>query len=141
MQRTERTEMSNVYIERIEFRNMAWDESNFGVSINIGVRRTYWRLTDSRDKILNDDAELLRLLLEQINLSEHYAHLSAADSVIIDNKKFDPAQWRELFAKVKRGLAQEAEKAKRELAENAERELAGKRGNRRPSKKAKRKHK
>ena len=94
--------MSNVYIERIEFRNMAWDESNFGVCINIGVRRTYWRLINSRDKIPNDDAELLRLLLEQINLSEHYEHLSADDFVIIDNKNFDPAQWRELFAKAKR---------------------------------------
>jgi hypothetical protein len=132
-QRKERTEMSNVYIERIEFRNMAWDESNFGVCMNIGVRRTYWRLTNSRDKIPNDDAELLRLLLAQINLSEHYAHLSADDLVIIDNKNFDPAQWRELFAKAKRGLAQEAKEAKRELA--------GKKGRRRPSEKAKRKHK
>ena len=125
--------MSSFYIDRIEFRNMTWDESNFGISINEGVRRTYWRLTNSRDKIPNDDAELLRLLLEQINLSEHYAHLSADDFVIIDNKNFDPAQWRELFAKAKRGLAQEAKEAKRELA--------GKKGRRRPSEKAKRKHK
>jgi Pyruvate/2-oxoacid:ferredoxin oxidoreductase gamma subunit len=125
MLRKERIEMSNFYIERIEFRNMAWDESNFGVSINEGVRRTYTRLTDSRDKIPNDDAELLRLLLEQINLFEQYTHLSADDSIIIDNKSFDHAQWRELFKKAKQDLASEAKQEGRELAE----------------KKAKRKHK
>jgi hypothetical protein len=130
MQRKERTEMSNVYIERIEFRNMAWDESNFGVCINIGARRTYWRLTNSRDKIPNNDAELLRLLLVQINLVREYTYLSAKDSIIIDNKSFDHIQWRELFEKAKRGLA-----------EKAKRELTGKKGKRRPSEKAKRKHK
>lgn len=141
MQRKEKTKMSNVYIERIEFRNMAWDESNFGVCINIGVRRTYWRLTNSRDKIPNDDAVLLRLLLVQINLVREYTYLSAKDSIIIDNKSFDHTQWRELFEKAKRELAQETKEAIRGLAEKAKRELTGKRGKRRPSEKAKRKHK
>jgi hypothetical protein len=135
MQQRERTEMSNVCIERIEFRNMGWDESNFGVCINIGVRRTYWRLTKARDKIPNDDAELLRLLLVKINLSKEYTYLSAKDSIIIDNKDFDHTQWRELFEKAKRRLAQDTKEAKRELA--------GKkaiRGTRVLSEKAKRKH-
>ena len=121
--------MSSFYIDRIEFRNMTWDESNFGISINEGVRRTYWRLTNSRDKIPNDDAELLRLLLKQINLFEQYTHLSAEDSIIIDNKNFNHTQWRELLEKAKRELAKEAKDAKR-----------GKRGKRGLSEKAKRKH-
>jgi hypothetical protein len=113
--------MSNFYIDRIEFRNMTWDESNFGVSINEGVRRTYWRLTNSRDKIPNDDAELLRLLLKQINLFEQYTHLSAEDSIIIDNKNFNHTQWRELLEKAKRELAKEAKRGKRGLSEKAKR--------------------
>jgi ATP-dependent protease Clp ATPase subunit len=67
--------------------------------------------------------------------------LSAKDSIIIDNKSFDHTQWRELFEKAKRELAQETKEAIRGLAEKAKRELTGKRGKRRPSEKAKRKHK